>query len=93
MVSGQLPFKGEVEAAVTYAILNAEPEPLTALRSGIPIELDRVITKALAKAPDERYQHVEEMLVDLRALRKEQESGGDRPVPAPAVLSRGSRAG
>ena len=93
MVSGQLPFKGEVEAAVTYAILNAEPEPLTALRSGLPIELDRVITKALAKAPDERYQHVEEMLVDLRALKKKQESGEGRPVRAPAVLSRGSRAG
>ena len=70
MVSGQLPFKGEVEAAVTYSIVNEEPEPLTGLRTGVPIELDRILAKALAKDADERYQHVEEILVDLRALRQ-----------------------
>ena len=81
MVSGQLPFKGDRQAAVAYAILNEEPEPLTALRSGVPIALDRVIDKALAKAPEERYQHVDELLVDLRELQKERQSGESR-VPA-----------
>ena len=70
MITGQLPFKGEVKQAMLYSILNEEPEPLTALRSGVPIELDRVIGKALAKSPGERYQHIDEVLVDLGALRE-----------------------
>ena len=69
MLTGQLPFKGEVEAAVAFAVVNVDPEPPTALRPGLPIEIDRALDKALAKDPDERYQHVEEMLVDLRALQ------------------------
>ena len=74
-VAGQLPFKGEVEAAVAYAIVNEEPEPLTGIRLGVPIELDRIVAKALAKSPDERYQHVDELMVDLKAVRKQLESG------------------
>jgi serine/threonine protein kinase/tetratricopeptide (TPR) repeat protein len=69
MVSGQLPFKGEREAAMLHSILNEEPEPLTALRSGIPVELDRIVHKALAKDPADRYQHVEDLAVDIRAVR------------------------
>ncbi|MCG8605609.1 protein kinase [bacterium] len=68
MISGQLPFKGEYEQAVIYSILNEEPEPLTAVRSGLPIALDGIIAKALAKDPDIRYQHVDELPADLKAL-------------------------
>ena len=75
MVTGRLPFEGERQEAVVYAIGNEEPEPITALRVGVPTELDRVVSKAMAKGRDERYQHVDEMLVDLRALRKQIESG------------------
>jgi serine/threonine protein kinase/Tol biopolymer transport system component len=74
MVAGQLPFGGEVEHAALYSILNQDPEPLTALRSGVPIELDRVLSKALAKEAANRYQHVDEMLVDLRQIRKQMET-------------------
>lgn len=70
MITGQVPFPGEMDAAVAYAILQEEPEPLTGKRTGLPIELDRVVAKALAKKPDERYQHVDEILVDLRAVAK-----------------------
>ena len=80
MLTGQLPFKGEVEAAVAYAVVNTEPEPPTALRSGLPIEIDRVVDKALAKDPDERYQHIEGMLVDLRALQRSVQTGDARAV-------------
>ena len=96
MVSGQLPFKGEVEAAVMYSIVNEEPEPLTGLRTGVPIELDHLVTKVLAKSPDERYQHVEELIVDLRAVRKQLQSGGpkkrppkEKETPLPAEVSVG----
>ena len=49
MISGQLPFKGDYDAAVTYSILHEDPEPLTALRTGVPIAMDGIIAKALAK--------------------------------------------
>jgi Tol biopolymer transport system component len=73
MISGRVPFPGEAEAAVAYAIMHTEPEPLTALRSGLPIELDHIMAKALAKKPEERYQHMDELVVDLRRARKQLE--------------------
>ena len=87
MVTGRLPFAGERQEAVLYAIGNEDPEPITALRAGLPIELDFIVGKALAKDPADRYQHVEEMIVDLRALERRTESGGaarpsSRPVTA-----------
>ncbi len=68
MISGQMPFKGDYEQAVIYSIQNEEPEPLTAVRSGLPIALDGIIAKALAKDPATRYQHVDELPADLKAL-------------------------
>ncbi|OVE78912.1 hypothetical protein BVY01_04080 [bacterium I07] len=68
MICGQLPFKGDYEHAVTYSIMNESPAPLTSLRTGVPMELERIINKMLAKQPDSRYQNMEELPVDLRAL-------------------------
>ncbi len=82
MVTGQVPFGGEHEAAVLYAIIHTPTEPVTALRVGVPVTLDRVIARAMAKDPAGRYQHVDELLVDLRALQK------GLPVSAPARLRR-----
>ena len=70
MVTGRLPFEGEREAAVIHAIIRDSHEPITAVRVGIPTELDRIVSKALAKKPEERYQHVDDLLVDLQALRR-----------------------
>ena len=69
MIAGKQPFSGGTEAAYTYSIVHTEPEPLTALRSGLPKDLDRIISKGLAKHPDNRYQHIEDLLIDLRSLR------------------------
>ena len=85
VLTGQLPFKGEVEAAIAYAVVNTEPEPPTALRSGMPVELDYIVGKALAKRQQERYQHIEDMLVDLRAA---QSGGAVKRGPRPRKLSR-----
>jgi serine/threonine protein kinase len=74
MITGQLPFRGERTEAVLNAIQFAELEPVTALRSGLPIELDWIISKCLAKNPTERYQHMDDLIVDLSALRKKLDS-------------------
>jgi tetratricopeptide (TPR) repeat protein/TolB-like protein len=75
MITGQLPFKGEYDQAVIYAIMNEEPEPLTALRTGLPMELERIVNKTLAKNPSERYQHADDLVVDLKKLKKDSEPG------------------
>ena len=75
MVTGRLPFEREREQAVLYSIVNEEPEVMTAQRVDVPVELDRIVGKAMAKSPDERYQHVEEMIVDLKSLSKRLASG------------------
>ena len=87
MVSGQLPFEREYEAAVLYSILNEEPEPITALRAGVPLELDWIVGKALAKDAEERYQRVEEMLVDLKTLSKKLASGATRRPGATSLVA------
>jgi Tol biopolymer transport system component/tRNA A-37 threonylcarbamoyl transferase component Bud32 len=75
MVAGRLPFGGQNGQAILYAIVHTEPEPVTALRSGLPMELDWLIRKCLAKNPAERYQHVDDLLVDLGTLRKKLDAG------------------
>ena len=50
MVAGQKPFKGEFDHLLVYSIVNETPEPVTALRSGVPTELERIIDKALNKS-------------------------------------------
>jgi len=74
MITGQLPFKGEYEHAVMYSILNQDPQPITSLRSEAPIELERVVNECLEKQTAQRYQHVDELLADLRRVNKEPES-------------------
>ncbi len=70
MIAGKPPFDHEHEQAIVYSVINEAQEPLTARRTGLPTELDRTVGKALAKKPEERYQHVADMRVDLRALQK-----------------------
>ncbi len=75
MITGQLPFKGDYEQAVVYSILNEEPEPITGIRSSLPLELERIINKMLSKKINERYASEEDLLVDLQKVSKEIESG------------------
>ncbi len=69
MVTGRSPFKGEHEPAVIYSILNQAPEPLERLLPRAPRELGRILGKALAKDPAERYQRMSEMESDLDELK------------------------
>ena len=75
MVTGLLPFAGDYEQVIIYEIINEPHEPVTARRAGLPMELDRIVGKALAKDADERYQHVDEIVVDLKALSKSLAAG------------------
>ncbi len=78
MLAGQLPFRGEYEQAILYSILHEPPEAISSVRSGVGLELERIVNKALAKDPEERYQSAVDLLVDLRTLKKEHDSGTSR---------------
>jgi serine/threonine protein kinase/predicted Zn-dependent protease len=77
MITGQLPFKDEHEAAIIYSILNETPEPLARYKSGVSAELQSIISKALAKDKGLRYQHADELAADLKRL-----TSASGPVPA-----------
>jgi len=58
MIAGRLPFASEYEQAAVYSILNEEPEPLTAVRTGVPMGLEWIVSKLLAKNANDRYQNM-----------------------------------
>ena len=90
MVAGQLPFKGDNNVAVVNAIATATPAPLTSLRTGVPPELERVVNRALAKQPEDRYQTAADLLSELRRLKRE--SDGQSQVATTAVAAARSAA-
>jgi predicted Ser/Thr protein kinase len=75
MVIGQPPFKGHYDRAVIYSITSEAPEPMTGLRTGVPMELEWIADKCLAKQAAERYQSAAELLIDLATLAKKPQSG------------------
>lgn len=73
MVTGHVPFRGETAAESISLILQKEPAPLTRFARDLPAELERIITKALTKDREERYQTAKDMLIDLRNLKRKVE--------------------
>jgi serine/threonine protein kinase/tetratricopeptide (TPR) repeat protein len=84
MATGQLPFLGETSATIFDAILNRAPVAAPRLNPYIPTELERIITKALEKDPNLRYQHPSEMRTDLQRLKRDTESGRTAVVSSEA---------
>ena len=69
MLSGQLPFTGDRDAAILYSVLNKEPKPLKEVQPGIPPELQRIVSQALKKELKARYASAAEMASDLKRYR------------------------
>jgi serine/threonine protein kinase/Tol biopolymer transport system component len=87
LVTHRKPFDGETPSDVMAAILKTEPKPLTESIADAPPELSRIVMKALRKDPEQRYQSVKDLLIDLRALKQDlefQEKMGSR-APAPVL--------
>jgi len=71
MVTGRVPFEGTTNSHVIVAILEREPKPLTWFLPNAPAELQRIISKALRKDREERYQGIKDLLLDLKSLKQE----------------------
>ena len=84
MLSGKLPFQGAYESALIYSILNEQPEPIQKIRSCIPSELIHVLNRSLEKNPEERYQRVDDLLIDLKRIKKDCQKMAVESI-APAV--------
>ncbi len=74
MVAGHLPFTGSTSSEVLASILSEkEPQPLARYSREVPAELERIVSKALRKDSDERYQTSKDLLLDLKTLKQELE--------------------
>jgi serine/threonine protein kinase/formylglycine-generating enzyme required for sulfatase activity len=71
MVAGHPPFEGETTSDVIAAILKEEPRGLSEEVKGVPSELQQIVTKALRKDKEERYQTARQMMDDLAQLKRE----------------------
>jgi hypothetical protein len=77
MLTEQPAFAGDHDAAVIHAILNDDPMRVRGLRSEIPVELERVVSRALSKQRETRYQSTQALAADLEEYR----SSGVAPRP------------
>jgi eukaryotic-like serine/threonine-protein kinase len=71
MIAGHPPFEGVNALDVISAILQKEPQPLKSQAAELPAELQRIVSKALRKDCDERYQTARDLLNDLKDLKEE----------------------
>jgi len=68
MITGRRPFERDNQVATIQAIITSAPEPLARYKSNVPDDLQRIVSKLMAKDRVARYQHVDEVPVDLRAV-------------------------
>src|SRR5437870_2587320 len=70
LLAGKTPFDGETPVEIAMKHLSTPPKPPSKLRPDIPPELDKVVLRALAKSPDDRYQSADEMEADLERVAR-----------------------
>jgi len=88
MTTGQLAFSGNTTAVIHDAILNRAPVPPSKSNAQIPLELERIIDKALEKDRKLRYQTASDLRADLKRLKRDT-SSGKVPLASSSVQSSG----
>jgi len=83
-LTGATPFNGEGLSALMYQITNHDPAPPSSANPQVPVMLDYIIAKVLAKSPEARYQSAADFANDLRECKSQLETGqaGAAPVLA-----------
>src|SRR5918996_857549 len=92
LLTGKVPFSGDSPVEIAMKHISAAPEPPSTLRADIPPDLDKIILRALAKTPEQRYRNAEEMDRDLLrvaqgvAVSRETEEAATMVMRAPPTL-------
>src|SRR5262245_51755266 len=81
MVTGRKAFQGETKLSTLTAILRDEPKQASELVEGLPKEVERIISRCLRKEPSRRFQHMDDVKVELEELKEESDSGKLAVVP------------
>jgi len=71
MLSGHRPFRGDQEGVVINSILNDDPELIQKCRPEVSSEVAHILCRALEKDPEDRYQNMQDMVIDLKRGKKE----------------------
>lgn len=87
MLTLHLPFNAEHQAALLYSLLNEDPQPAARFNDKVSQELERIVFKMLAKDKEERYQHVDDVMADLRRERKNLEYARSGYIKSSAIAS------
>jgi serine/threonine protein kinase len=74
VTTGRKPFEGETIVDSLYKVAHAQTQPISDFNPNAPIELQRIIRKCLAKDPEERYQSIKDVAIDLRELNRQYDS-------------------
>jgi serine/threonine-protein kinase len=86
MVTGHVPFAGETPTETISLILQKGPAPLSRYTHEAPAELERIVTKALTKDREQRYQTAKDLLIDLRNLKRKLEVDAEIDRTAPPEM-------
>ena len=78
MLTGRQPFRRDNEAATLHAIVNETPEPVARYKADVPEGVQQIVDKALEKNRDTRYQHIDDLLADLKRVKRDM-----KPAPPP----------
>jgi len=85
MATGKVPFEGSSSGEICGAILHQKPRPAAQLNPQLPGQVEAIISKALEKDRNLRYQHASEMRTDMQRLKRDSESGYRSAVSSVAV--------
>jgi tRNA A-37 threonylcarbamoyl transferase component Bud32 len=75
MLAGKVPFAGQSALDTMHAIAFDASQPLSSIRTDLPFSLQRIVDRCLQKKPEDRYQDMREAVTELKAARRELESG------------------
>src|SRR5439155_22168969 len=92
MMTGRVPFEGETSSHIIVSILEKEPAPLADYWPEVPAELQSIVSRALRKDRQERYQKIEELLVDLKNLKQKIGAEMDRFLGPSGISSKSRQA-
>jgi hypothetical protein len=88
MVTGQRAFQGDSKMSTLAAVLNQEPKPASEISRSVPHDLERIITRCLRKDPSRRFQHMDDLRVELDELLQTQPDSASQADSTPKGIKR-----